>query len=130
MIFAPYFDRIPIHGISAVIRALGRDPVCCPVRAGLERMGNAKGVGRRVVCRSSYSLALSKDGPVSRLETMDALCRVNDRTEGTQLPRVPEAELEGILRRDRFALLGLEDGDRRMREQSRSQQPRCLSRRT
>ena len=40
---------------------------------------------------------------------MDALCRVNDLTEGTQLPRVPEAELEGILHRDRFALLGLED---------------------
>jgi hypothetical protein len=40
---------------------------------------------------------------------MDALWRVNDLTAGTHLPRVPEAELEGILHRDSLALLGLED---------------------
>ena len=39
---------------------------------------------------------------------MDALWRVNDLTEGTRLPRVPEAELEAILHRDSLALLGLE----------------------
>jgi hypothetical protein len=38
---------------------------------------------------------------------MDALWRVNDITQGTKLPTVPEAELEKILHRDSLALLGL-----------------------
>jgi hypothetical protein len=38
---------------------------------------------------------------------MDALWRVNDITEGTKLPRVPEDALDAILHRDSLALLGL-----------------------
>jgi predicted TIM-barrel fold metal-dependent hydrolase len=54
-------------------------------------------------------LLFGSDLPVATpQETMDALWRINDLTEGTHLPRVPEAELEGILHRDSLALLGLE----------------------
>ena len=55
-------------------------------------------------------LLFGSDLPVATPEeTMDALWRVNDLTAGTRLPRVPEAELEGILHRDSLALLGLEE---------------------
>ena len=55
-------------------------------------------------------LIFGSDLPVATpQETMDALWRVNDLTEGTRLPRVPEGELEGILHRDSLRLLGLEE---------------------
>jgi predicted TIM-barrel fold metal-dependent hydrolase len=55
-------------------------------------------------------LLFGSDLPVATpRETMDALWRVNDLTAGTNLPRVPEAELEAILNRDSLALLGLEE---------------------
>ena len=53
-------------------------------------------------------LLFGSDLPVATPgETMDALWRVNDLTEGTQLPPVPEGELEAILHRDSLSLLGL-----------------------
>ena len=56
-----------------------------------------------------HKLLLGSDFPIATpQETMDALWRVNDVIEGTKLPRVPEEELEKILHRDSFALLGLE----------------------
>jgi uncharacterized protein len=59
---------------------------------------------------TTEKLLFGSDLPVATpQETMDALWRVNDLTEGTYLPRVPEAELEAILHRDSLALLGLED---------------------
>jgi predicted TIM-barrel fold metal-dependent hydrolase len=55
-------------------------------------------------------LLFGSDLPVATpQETMDALWRVNDLTQGSHLPRVPQAELEGILHRDSLSLLGLED---------------------
>jgi predicted TIM-barrel fold metal-dependent hydrolase len=56
-----------------------------------------------------HKLLFGSDFPIATpQETMDALWRVNDVTEGTKLPRVPEEELEKIVRRDSLALLGLE----------------------
>lgn len=56
-----------------------------------------------------HKLLFGSDFPIATpQETMDALWRVNDVTEGTKLPRVPEADLEKILHRDSLALLGLE----------------------
>ncbi len=53
-------------------------------------------------------LLFGSDLPIATpQETMDALWRVNDVTEGTKLPRVPEDELEQLLHRDSLALLGL-----------------------
>jgi predicted TIM-barrel fold metal-dependent hydrolase len=53
-------------------------------------------------------LLFGSDLPVATpAETMEALGHVNDLTEGTRLPRVPEAELEAILHRDSLTLLGL-----------------------
>ena len=39
---------------------------------------------------------------------MDALSHVNDVIEGTNLPPVPQAELDKIPHRDSLSLLGLE----------------------
>jgi predicted TIM-barrel fold metal-dependent hydrolase len=53
-------------------------------------------------------LLFGSDLPIATpAETMEALGRVNDVTIGTNLPRVPEAEMEAILDRDSLALLGL-----------------------
>ena len=53
-------------------------------------------------------LLFGSDFPIATpQETMDALGRVNDVTEGTKMPRVPEDALEQILHRDSLALLGL-----------------------
>ncbi|HEY7029896.1 MAG TPA: amidohydrolase family protein [Thermomicrobiales bacterium] len=55
-----------------------------------------------------HKLLFGSDFPIaSPQETMDALWRVNDITEGTKLPRVPEDALDAILHRDSLALLGL-----------------------
>jgi predicted TIM-barrel fold metal-dependent hydrolase len=40
-------------------------------------------------------------------ETIDELRRINRFTEGTALPRIPEAVIEAIIERDSLALLGL-----------------------
>ena len=40
-------------------------------------------------------------------ETIDELRRINRFTEGTALPRVPEAVIEAIVERDSLSLLGL-----------------------
>lgn len=54
-------------------------------------------------------LLFGSDLPIATpSETMDALWTVNDLTAGTQLPRIPESDLEAILHRDSLALLGLE----------------------
>jgi predicted TIM-barrel fold metal-dependent hydrolase len=66
------------------------------------RLASEWGVTEKLLFGSDLPVATPK-------ETMDALWRVNDLTEGTQLPRVPKAELEGILHRDSLALLGLEE---------------------
>ena len=48
------------------------------------------------------------DFPVTTVqETIDHLYRVNDIVEGTNLPRVPEAVIDGIVHRDSLGLLGL-----------------------
>ena len=56
-----------------------------------------------------HKLLFGSDYPIATpRETMDALGRVNDVVEGTNLPRVPEDDLERILHRDSLALLGLD----------------------
>ncbi|MGE3796554.1 MAG: amidohydrolase family protein [Thermomicrobiales bacterium] len=56
-----------------------------------------------------HKLLFGSDFPVATpQETMDALSKVNDIIEGTNLPRVPEEELAKILHRDSLTLLGLE----------------------
>jgi uncharacterized protein len=56
-----------------------------------------------------HKLLFGSDYPIaSPQETMDALRRVNDVTEGTALPKVPLDKLEAILHRESLALLGLE----------------------
>src|SRR5579884_1788300 len=55
-----------------------------------------------------HKLLFGSDYPiVTPRETLDALFHVNDILEGTKLPRVPEAELEKIPRRNSLELLGL-----------------------
>lgn len=56
-----------------------------------------------------HKLLFGSDFPIATpRETMDALGHVNDVVGGTNLPRVPEAELAKILERDSLGLLGLE----------------------
>lgn len=56
-----------------------------------------------------HKLLFGSDFPIATpKETMDSLSHVNDVVAGTNLPRVPEAELEKILYRDSLGLLGLE----------------------
>ncbi len=56
-----------------------------------------------------HKLLFGSDFPIATpQETMDALWRVNDVIDGTNLPRVPEEELEKILHRDSLGLLGLD----------------------
>ena len=53
-------------------------------------------------------LLFGTDFPVTTVqETIDGLRRVNQVVEGTQLPRVPEEQIERIIQRDSLALLGL-----------------------
>lgn len=53
-------------------------------------------------------LLFGSDLPIATpQETMDALWHVNDPIAGTQLPPVPEDELQQILERDSLSLLGL-----------------------
>lgn len=55
-----------------------------------------------------HKLLFGSDYPIAApQETIDALYRVNDVTEGTGLPKVPIDNLEEMLHRDSFALLGL-----------------------
>lgn len=56
-----------------------------------------------------HKLLFGSDYPIaSPQETIDALWKVNDILEGTALPRVPIGELEKLLERNSFELLGLE----------------------
>ena len=41
-------------------------------------------------------------------EALDKIRRLNDQLEGTRLPRIPDAVIEGIIHRDSLQLLGLE----------------------
>ncbi len=55
-----------------------------------------------------HKLLFGSDYPIAApQETIDALYRVNDVTEGTGLPKVPIDKLEEMLHRDSLALLGL-----------------------
>jgi uncharacterized protein len=55
-----------------------------------------------------HKLLFGSDYPIAApQETIDALYRVNDVTEGTGLPRVPIDQLEAILTRNSLELLGL-----------------------
>lgn len=59
------------------------------------------GVMHKILFGSDYPVATPQ-------ETLDGLYRVNDPIEGTNLPRVPEAEMEAIFQRDSLSLLGLD----------------------
>lgn len=53
-------------------------------------------------------ILFASDYPITTpAETIDALRHVNDMTEGTRLPTVPETEIEAIIHRDSLSLLGL-----------------------
>jgi hypothetical protein len=53
-------------------------------------------------------LLLGSDFPITTVqETIDGLRNVNRVVEGTNLPRVPEDEIEAIIERDSLVLLGL-----------------------
>lgn len=53
-------------------------------------------------------LLFGSDYPIATpQETMDGTRKVNDILDGTKLPRVPEDEIEDIIHRDSFSLLGL-----------------------
>ena len=56
-----------------------------------------------------HKLLFGSDYPAAATpqETSEALSHVNDILEGTKLPRVPEDELQQIIRRDTLSLLGL-----------------------
>ena len=41
-------------------------------------------------------------------EAMDKMRRLNDQVEGTNLPRIPDEVIEGIINRNALELLGLE----------------------
>lgn len=54
-------------------------------------------------------LLFGSDYPFATVEeTVEALARVNRFAQGTDLPKVPEDALEGIVARDALALLGIE----------------------
>ena len=40
-------------------------------------------------------------------EAMEKMRRLNDQVEGTNLPRIPDEVIEGIINRDSVKLLGL-----------------------
>jgi hypothetical protein len=53
-------------------------------------------------------LLFGSDFPVATVqETLDGLRNVNKIVEGTNLPRIPEEEIEAIIHRDSLSLLGL-----------------------
>jgi hypothetical protein len=57
-----------------------------------------------------HKLLLGSDYPIATpAETIAGTLRVNAILEGTQLPRVPEEELDKIIHRDSLTLLGLND---------------------
>lgn len=57
-----------------------------------------------------HKLLFGSDAPIAApQETIDSLYRVNDPIEGTALPPVPVDQLEEIITRNSFELLGLED---------------------
>jgi len=71
MTFALCIDQLSIYGDFAVIRALGRDPVLVlSAAADLERMDNARGIGRArcvsVGVQLSSAEGLPGTGPFSR----------------------------------------------------------------
>jgi hypothetical protein len=56
-----------------------------------------------------HKVFFGTDFPVTTpQETIDTLRSVNDIVEGTNLPRIPEEEIEGIINRDALALLEIE----------------------
>ena len=65
------------------------------------RLATEWGVMHKLLFGSDYPIATPE-------ETMDALSRVNDPIEGTNLPPVPLDEMDAILHRDSLGLLGLE----------------------
>ena len=57
-----------------------------------------------------HKLLLGSDYPIATpAETIAGTMRVNAILEGTQLPRVPEEQLDQIIHRDSLSLLGLND---------------------
>jgi len=53
-------------------------------------------------------LLLGSDYPVTTpQDTIDGLRRINDLTQGTNLPKVPEIEIDRLIERDTLQLLGL-----------------------
>ena len=53
-------------------------------------------------------LLLGSDYPVTTpQDTIDGLRKINNVTQGTGLPKVPEAEIEALIQRDTLQLLGL-----------------------
>lgn len=55
-----------------------------------------------------HKLLLGSDFPISTVqETIDGLRGVNDIIEGTQLPRIPEDQIEALIHRNSLELLGL-----------------------
>jgi predicted TIM-barrel fold metal-dependent hydrolase len=65
------------------------------------RLAHEWGAMRKLLFGSDLPIATPE-------ETMNALWRVNDLTEGSLLPRIPDEELHGILQRNSLELLGLE----------------------
>ncbi|MFP3897451.1 MAG: amidohydrolase family protein [Anaerolineales bacterium] len=56
-----------------------------------------------------HKVFFGTDFPVTTpQETLNTLRSVNDIVEGTNLPRIPEKEIEGIIHRDALTLLGIE----------------------
>jgi hypothetical protein len=60
------------------------------------------GIGERILCGSDFPFFTPE-------QTVAGLRGVNALTEGTALPRVPEALIEAIIERDPFEVLGLCD---------------------
>jgi uncharacterized protein len=65
------------------------------------RLAAEWGVMHKLLFGSDYPIATPQ-------ETIDALGRVNDPVAGTNLPPVPEVEMQAILHRNSLELLGLE----------------------
>ena len=56
-----------------------------------------------------HKLLFGSDFPIATIEdTMDALRTANRFAEGTNMPQVPEQEIEDLIHRDSLSLLGLE----------------------
>ena len=99
-----------VAGAAAILAA--KNPAWSPLEIKTALMNSAKphadtGVFDQGAGRVDVARAVATDPVATPAETMEALGHVNDLTEGTRLPRVPEAELEAILHRDSLTLLGL-----------------------